>query len=64
MDKTTIAQRAAQMKTRDDLLLLLNDIRHDELTEAGREEDYPSVRAVAVAFPRPAPGHINICFMR
>lgn len=40
MDKTTIAQRAAQMKTRDDLLLLLNDIRHDELTEAGREEDY------------------------
>ena len=35
-----IAERAAQMKTRADLLLLLNDIRHDELVEAGREEDY------------------------
>lgn len=35
-----IAERAAQMKTRADLLLLLNDIRHDELAEAGREEDY------------------------
>lgn len=40
MDKMTIAQRAAQMKTRADLLLLLNDIRRDELTEAGRKEDY------------------------
>lgn len=40
MDKAMIAERAAQMKTRADLLLLLNDIRHDELAEAGREEDY------------------------
>lgn len=40
MDKAMIAERAAQMKTRADLLLLLNDIRHDELVEAGREEDY------------------------
>lgn len=40
MDKAMIAERAAQMKTRADLLLLLNDIRHDELAEVGREEDY------------------------
>jgi len=40
MDKAMIAERAAQMKTRADLLLLLNDIRRDELAEAGREEDY------------------------
>lgn len=40
MDKAMIAERAAQMKTRADLLLLLNDIRRDELAEVGREEDY------------------------
>lgn len=43
MDKTQLAQIASQMSTRDDLLALLNRIKHDEIRELGFDADkfYP-----------------------
>ncbi len=40
MDRTEIAQMARQMKTKDDLLLLLNHIKRAELEEIGLQDQF------------------------
>lgn len=40
MDKTTIAKRASEMQTKEDLLALLNQIKRAELEEIGLQESF------------------------
>lgn len=55
MDKAQIAQIASQMSTREDLLALLNRIKHDEIREFGSDADkfYPFTKKQLLYYCNP-----------